>query len=171
MNLPKFAITHRPITLVFALIVVVAGVLAFGSMPRREDPRITIRAALVETYWPGASALRMEELVTEPLEDAIAQLEDVDTIESMSRTGYSRIDITLLDSVMEDTLDQTFDLVRDKVDMVRDSLPEGCGQPFVNSDFGDVSSVCLVIHPKSDDGEPYSYRELELVAEDLETEL
>ncbi|MEM6550731.1 MAG: efflux RND transporter permease subunit [Planctomycetota bacterium] len=175
MNLPKYAITHKPITLVFAGLVLVAGILAFGSMPRRENPRITIRAATVETFWPGASAARMEELVTEKLEDAIAQIEEVDTIESMSRTGYSRIDITLLDSVLEDTLDQSFDLVRDKVDMVRGQLPEGCGEPFVNSDFGDVSSVCVVIHAKDvvGDGvdEPYSYRELELVAEALETEL
>ncbi|MEM6391897.1 MAG: efflux RND transporter permease subunit [Planctomycetota bacterium] len=171
--MPKFALTHKPITLVFAVLVLLAGFLAFGSMPRREDPRITIRAALIETYWPGASAERMEELVTEKLEDAIAQIEEVDTIESMSRTGYSRIDITLVDTVLEDTLDQTFDLVRDKVDMVRGSLPEGCGEPFVNSDFGDVSSVCVVIHPRGDarGAEPYSYRELELVAEALETEL
>ncbi|MEO1585135.1 MAG: efflux RND transporter permease subunit [Planctomycetota bacterium] len=172
MNLPKWAISHKPVTLVIMAIVVVSGIMTFTSMPRREDPRITIRAALIETYWPGASALRMEELVTDPLEDAIAQLEDVDTIESFSRTGYSRIDITLVDEVLEDTLDQTFDLVRDKVDMVRGSLPDGCGAPFVNSDFGDVSSVCVVIHTTGSGSDtPFSYRELELVAEDLETEL
>ena len=172
MNLPKLAISHKPVTLVVMAIVVISGIMTFTSMPRREDPRITIRSALIETYWPGASALRIEALVTDPLEDAIAQLEDVDTIESFSRTGYSRIDITLVDEVLEDTLDQTFDLVRDKVDMVRGSLPDGCGEPFVNSDFGDVSSVCVVIHttgPGSDT--PFSYRELELVAEDLEREL
>ncbi|MEM9372192.1 MAG: efflux RND transporter permease subunit [Planctomycetota bacterium] len=172
MNLPRVAITHRPVTLTLAFVVLIAGVMAFQSMPRRENPRITIRSATVETYWPGASALRMEELVTEPLEDSIAQIEEVETVESISRTGYSRIDITLLDRVLADTLDQTFDLVRDKVDMVRDSLPEGCGEPFVNSDFGDVSSICVVIHPKGTSREePYSYRELELVADDLETEL
>ncbi|MEM1071610.1 MAG: efflux RND transporter permease subunit [Planctomycetota bacterium] len=172
MNLPKFAITHKPVTLVVMAIVVISGLMTFVSMPRREDPRITIRAALVETYWPGASALRMEELVTDSLEDAIAQIEEVDTIESFSRTGYSRIDITLVDEVLEDTLDQTFDLVRDKVDTVRGTLPDGCGQPIVNSDFGDVSSVCVVVHTTGTvPGRAYSYRELELVASDLETEL
>ncbi|MEM8885265.1 MAG: efflux RND transporter permease subunit [Planctomycetota bacterium] len=172
MNLPKIALTHKPVTFVLMALVVIVGWNTFTSMPRREDPRITIRSALVETYWTGASALRMEELVTDPLEDAIAQIEEVDTIESFSRTGYSRIDITLVDEVLEDTLDQTFDLVRDKVDTVRGSLPDGCGQPFVNSDFGDVSSVCVVIHTTgTEPGTPYSYRELELVASDLETEL
>ncbi|MEM9914108.1 MAG: efflux RND transporter permease subunit [Planctomycetota bacterium] len=172
MNLPRLAISHRPVTLVFAAIVLISGLMTFQSMPRRENPEITIRAATVETFWPGASALRIENLITEPLEDAIAQIEEVETLESMSRTGYSRIEITLLDSVLADTLDQTFDLVRDKVDAVKGDLPEGSSTPFVNSDFGDVSSVCLVIHPKGTDREvPYSYRELELVAEDLETEL
>ncbi|MEM1330944.1 MAG: efflux RND transporter permease subunit [Planctomycetota bacterium] len=172
MNLPKLAITHRPVTLVLAVLVLVTGVMTFLSMPRRENPRITIRAATVETYWPGATASRMEELVTDLLEDSIAQIEEVETLESMSRTGYSRIDVDLMDSVLEGTLDQTFDLVRDKVDAVRGQLPDGCGEPFVNSDFGDVSSVCLVIHPSGSAREDsYSYRELELVAEDLETEL
>ncbi|MEM7262466.1 MAG: efflux RND transporter permease subunit, partial [Planctomycetota bacterium] len=172
MNLPKTAITYRPVTLVLIVLVVYFGLTTFTSMPRREDPRITIRAALVETYWPGASALQMEELVTDLLEDAIAQIEEVDTIESYSRTGYSRIDISLVESVLAETLDQTFDLVRDKVDAVRGSLPDGCQQPFVNSDFGDVSSVCVVIHTTGTGREkPYSYRELELVADELETEL
>ncbi|MEM6421043.1 MAG: efflux RND transporter permease subunit [Pseudomonadota bacterium] len=172
MNLPEIAIKYRAVTLVVAAIVMFTGVTTFTSMPRRENPRITIRAATVETYWPGASALRMEDLITEPLEDAIAQIEEVDTLKSLSRTGYSRIDITLLDSVLEDTLDQTFDLVRDKVDAVRGELPDGALPPFVNSDFGDVSSVCLVIHTTGPEREePYSYRELELVADDLETEV
>ena len=172
MNLPKLAITHRPVTLVFAAIVLIVGAMTFSSMSRRENPRITIRAATIETYWPGASALQMEDLVTDVLEDSIVQIEEVETVESISRTGYSRIDVTLLDSVLADTLDQSFDLVRDKVDAVRGSLPEGCSEPFVNSDFGDVSSVCVVVHPTGmTRDEPYSYRELELVAEDLETEL
>jgi len=172
MNLPQIAITHSPVTLVCAAIVLISGIMTFQSMPRREDPEITIRSATVETYWPGASAERMEDLITEPLEDSIAQIEEVETLESMSRTGYSRIEITLLDSVLADTLDQTFDLIRDKVDAVKDDLPDGSSTPFVNSDFGDVSSVCLVIHPKGAERDvPYSYRELELVAEDLETEL
>ncbi|MEM6506090.1 MAG: efflux RND transporter permease subunit [Planctomycetota bacterium] len=172
MNLPKFAITHKPITLVLAVIVLITGVMTFLSMPRRENPRITIRAAVIETHWPGASAQRMEELVTELIEDSVVKIEEIDTVESMSRTGYSRIDITLLDSVTADTLDQSFDLVRDKVDAIRGQLPDGCGSPFVNSDFGDTSAVCLVIHPKGTGREePYSYRELELVADDLEAEL
>lgn len=172
MNLPRLATTHKPITLVFAALIVISGFMTFQSMPRRENPRMTVRAALIETYWPGASAQRMEELVTKVLEDSIVQIEEVDSIESVSRTGYSRIDITLMDDVVEDTLDQTFDLVRDKVDAVRPLLPDGCEPPFVNSDFGDVSSVCLVIHSTGSKGDnPYSYRELELVADDLETEL
>ncbi|MEO1020761.1 MAG: efflux RND transporter permease subunit, partial [Pseudomonadota bacterium] len=133
MNLPQIAITHRPVTLVCAAIVLISGIMTFQSMPRREDPEITIRAATVETYWPGASAERMEDLITEPLEDSIAQIEEVETLESMSRTGYSRIEITLLDSVLADTLDQTFDLIRDKVDAVKDDLPDGSSTPFVTN--------------------------------------
>ncbi|MEM9799507.1 MAG: efflux RND transporter permease subunit [Planctomycetota bacterium] len=172
MRLTGFALSHRPVTLFAALALVAIGTSTFLTMSRRENPRITIRAALIDTRWPGASASKVEDLVTEPLEDAIYDIEEVDTVESMSRTGYSKIDIDLDDSVTEAELDQVWDKVRDRVSIVAETLPPGCQAPFVNSDFGDVSSVCLCLHQtRSEDGTEYSYRQLELMADELETSL
>ena len=173
MNLTQLAIRHKPVTLVFALIALAVGAQTFLTMSRRENPRITIRSCVIETRWEGAAAEKMEDLVTEPIEDVVYQIEEVEQIESMSRTGFSRIDVELVDSVGPGEIDQVWDKVRDKVDMVRGTLPRDCGPPFVNSDFGDVSSVCLAIHPTTgpEDAPPFSYRQLELIADDLETEL
>ena len=173
MNLTRAAISHKPITLVFAAISLFVGASSFLSMSRRENPRITIRNCLVETRWEGASAQQVEDLITEPLEDAIYQIEEVETVESISRTGFSRIDVDLIDSVGPDEIDQIWDKVRDKVDAVRGQMPDGSTPPFVNSDFGDVSSVCLVLHPThgAGPGPEYSYRDLEILADDLSTAL
>ena len=189
MNMSRFAATHRPIVLVFALLALMVGADTFLTMSRREDPKILIRNALVETRWPGASAQKMEELVTTPLEDAVYRLEEVKKLKSTSRVGYSRIEIELEDSVFK--IDQVWDDVRAKVAETRGRLPQGCGAPFVNSDFGDVSAVCLTLyqtHPEDEGAlhggslrsgslhrgaytHDYSYRELEIFAEDLETAL
>ncbi|MEM7202852.1 MAG: efflux RND transporter permease subunit [Planctomycetota bacterium] len=173
MNITRLAIRYRSVTLVAAVLLVLVGISTFLAMSRRENPRITIRAAVIETRWPGAAAEKVEDLVTEPIEDAVYQIEEVELIESVSRTGYSRIDVELIDAVVAENIDQVWDQVRDKVDAVTGVLPRGCQTPFVNSDFGDVSSVCLVLHPTGPPamGRAYTYRELEVMADGLEKEL
>ena len=56
MNLPRFALDHRPVVLAFVAVFLAAGLLNFTRMSRREDPEITIRDALVIVSWPGAPA-------------------------------------------------------------------------------------------------------------------
>ena len=56
------------------LVIVVAGVSALVNLPRLEDPRITNRFPLVITPVPGASAERVESLVTEKLEEAFEEI-------------------------------------------------------------------------------------------------
>ncbi len=91
MNLPRFALTHRSIILAFIVLFLVAGTFNFATMPRREDPEITIRDALIVTPWPGASATRVEELITDPIEDVIVEIAEIDTVKSKSMVGLSVI--------------------------------------------------------------------------------
>ena len=115
MNLPRFAVTHQPIVLSLLAVAIAVGLLNLFTMPRREDPEITIRDALVVTRWPGASAQRIEELITDPLESAAAEIAEVDTIRSESLVGMSIIQITVDDRVSN--TDQVWDdLPQDRLD-------------------------------------------------------
>ncbi len=71
MNLPRFALTHTSIIATFVLISVLTGIFNFSSMSRREDPEILIRNALIVTQWPGASATRVDELITDVIKDVV----------------------------------------------------------------------------------------------------
>ena len=167
MSIASTATNRRSVVLAFAFMALLAGLQTFFSMSRREDPKLLIRNAIVEARWPGASAEKVEDLVTETLEDVIYGIEEVDELSSTSQTGYSRINITLEDSVTE--VDQVWDEVRAKVDKVRAQLPTGCGKPNVNSDFGDVTALCLALYQDTQGGPaPYSYRDLELYADEVE---
>ena len=84
MNLPRFALTHRPIVMAFVVVFLAVGSFNFATMSRREDPELTIRDALVVTAWPGAPATRVEELITDPIEDVIVEIAEIATIESKS---------------------------------------------------------------------------------------
>ncbi len=117
MNLPGFAVSHRSVVLAFTAVLVTLGSMNLTSMPRREDPEITIRDALIITRWPGAPAARIEELVTDPLEAVVAEIAEIDTVKSKSMVGISVIQTTAGDRV--DDTDQVWDDVRAKVDSVR----------------------------------------------------
>jgi multidrug efflux pump subunit AcrB len=174
MNLPKYALDHRAVVLAFVGVLLAAGLLNFATMSRREDPEIIIRDALVITFWPGASATRVEELVTDPLEDAIGEIAEVDSIESKSMVGISIIKVTADDHVTD--TDQVWDEVRAKVMPVQQTLPRGTAPPFVYSDFSDVYPVCFALRQTPAAGQDtiersYTPRELELFAERIEDEI
>ncbi len=172
MNLPHFALTHRSIVLAFIVVFLVIGSFNFATMPRREDPELIIRDALIITSWPGAPAIRVEELITDPIEDVIVEIAEVETVKSKSMVGLSVIQVSADDAVME--TDQVWDDVRAKVESIRGKLPLGSAAPFVNSDFGDVYEIVFALHQTPLDGAGdyrYSPRELELLAERIEEEI
>ena len=172
MNLPHFAVAHRSIVLLCAAVLLAMGVFNFTTMPRREDPEITIRDALIVTPWPGAPATRVEELVTDAIEDVIVEIPEIDTVKSKSMVGVSIIQAVAEDGVTD--TEQVWDDVRAKVDSVRSRLPEGAGEPFVNSDFGDVYEIVFALHSVTLEGAgeyTYSPRELKVYAERIEEEI
>ena len=165
--------TRRPVVLAFVAVLIGTGTYNFATMSRREDPELTIREALIITAWPGAPATRVEELITDPIEDVIVEIAEVDTIESKSMVGLSIIEVTAGDDITD--VDQVWDDVRAKVDPVRGQMPQGSVAPFVNSDFGDVYEIVFALHrtPFDESLAPanYSPRELEVFAERIEEEI
>ncbi|MGE3175485.1 MAG: efflux RND transporter permease subunit [Planctomycetota bacterium] len=168
MNLARFALDNRVLVLAVTAVLLFYGAVAFLQMPRREDPEITIRAAVVVTQWPGATAAKVEELVTDPLEQAIGQIDAVDKLTSKSRTGLSIVTVELDETLVD--IDQYWDEVRTKVTEAQASLPDGCGAPRVDTDFGDVAAVIYALVQTPAPGRDaiewrYGWRELELLAE------
>ncbi|MEO1513017.1 MAG: efflux RND transporter permease subunit, partial [Planctomycetota bacterium] len=137
MSLPRFAIRNRAITLVIVTLAVIVGISQYLTMSRRADPEFTIRECTVTTSWPGVEAERVERLVTASLEDAISELEEVDYTRSTTTTGLSVIYVTLPDSLPVGKIQETWERVRGKVEIVRPTLPSGARDPVVNDDFGD----------------------------------
>jgi multidrug efflux pump subunit AcrB len=172
MNMPHFSLTHRSIILAFIVVFLVVGTFNFATMPRREDPEITVRDALIITSWPGAPATRIEELITDPIEDVIVEIAEIATVKSKSMVGLSVVQISADDAITE--TDQVWDDVRAKVESIRSNLPVGSTAPFVNSDFGDVFEIVIALHqvPLVDASEyRYSPRDLEKLAERIEEEI
>ena len=92
-----------------------------------EDPTLVKRGAFVNTLYLGADAELVETLVTEKLENAISEVEEIKELRSTSREGISTIAIELRDNVIESS--KVWGRIRSKVDDAEKELPTGALKP------------------------------------------
>lgn len=135
-----FVENGRLVSLVIALLLV-AGFGAISSLPRTEDPHITNRFASVITPYPGASAERVEALVTEVLENQLRRLEEIKLIQSTSRPGISVIQLELKDTVM--ATDPVWSRARDLLADAKNALPDGTQTPTLDDQIGYAYTAIL----------------------------
>jgi len=168
MSIAEFSIRNRLIMFIVIVTALVGGWIAYENMGRFEDPEFTIRTAVVVTQYPGASPEEVAREVTDPLETAIQQLQEVDEISSVSSDGLSRInvDIKYEFSPNKESLQLLWTKLRNKVADASSQLPPGASTPTVNDDFGDVYGLYYLLT-----GEGYSMRELEDYAKSLRGDL
>jgi len=164
MSITQAAIEKNRVTAVALVVILFAGLGAYRDMPQNEDPGFIIRVALVVTYFPGASPERVEQLVTDRLEEAIQEIPELEFLSSESKTGVSLIYVNVLENYTD--MRPIWDDLRRKVDRVRPELPEGVVGPIVNDEFGDVFGIIIALT-----GEGYTYAELKEVADDVRNEL
>ena len=166
MNIAELSIRKSTITWVLTLLLLVVGFQSFFRLAWLEDPEFTIKDAVIMTPYPGASALEVEEEVTDVLEKMVQQLGQLKYLESRSSRGVSQIKVKIRDEYDKYSLPQVWDELRRKVHDAQSQLPPGAGPTVVNDDFGDVYGVYVAIT-----GEGYSDKELYEFAKLLQREL
>ena len=176
MSLSGFAVKYKPIVISAVLIAMVYGGASFFTMPRREDPEFTVRVCVISTRWPGAPAIKVEELVTDKIEEEVNSIEEVDFVRSTSTLGLSTVFVTLNDRVNPKDIQNVWDKVRSRVELAE--MPDPSLRPIVNDEFGDTSILVLAIyqvpiHGREEirDDDRYSFRELEVVADEIKDAL
>src|SRR5690606_877119 len=128
---------------VATLLVLVGGWLAYERLGRFEDPEFVIRQAVVVTAYPGASPAQVAEEITDRIEGAVQQMQEVEEITSVSRAGESlvKVEAKLAFSHTQAELDQVWDKLRSKIAEAARALPPGAAEPVVKGDFGDVFAL------------------------------
>ena len=161
MNIAEASIRRKTVTLVFAVLMVVLGIWSYIHLPRLEDPEFTIKDALIITPYPGASAQEVEKEVSDVIERAVQQLEQLDRVLSRSERGRSTITVTIRDQYDRHTLPQVWDELRRKVSDAQRQLPPGAGPSLVLDDFGDVFGIFYALTgPDFSDAELYETAKL-----------
>jgi len=141
-NTARLSVEHPHLTWVLLAGTVVWGIYGYTHMPQRKDPDIPIKAALVVTPWPGASAEKVEELVTKPVEKVIASNNKISKIESVSRSNSSVITFYISDDLKD--VSTVLDDVGGRLAAIH-TLPDGAGPIQYQRDFGDTSTLMLTV--------------------------
>ena len=146
MNLSDISIRRPVFAAVISLLLVVLGIMSFTRLTLRELPAIDPPIVSVEVNYPGASAAVVETRITQVLEDALAGIEGVDTVESSSRNGSA--DVSMEFKLNRDIEAATND-VRDAVSRVQDRLPDEADPPEISKVESDSDAI-LWLNMRSD---------------------
>ena len=137
-SLTEFALANPLFVWVVVLTCLFAGLAGGQRIAQLEDPPYPIKIAYVFTEYPGASALDVEQEITEVLERSIQELPWIEEIVSRSLPGRSEIQIELDHSVSADNTEQLWDELRRRVAEAAMRLPANAHPPWVEDDFSDV---------------------------------
>ena len=141
MNFAKVSVKRPVATLMAILVAISFGFLSLSNLSMDLFPNMNIPIALVMTTYDGAGPEEIETLITEPLEKTLASLGGLDELTSTSSSGVSMIMIQFTNDV---DIDNAAADVREKVDLVKSSLPDDAQDPMViKLDINSTSSIMI----------------------------
>ena len=162
LNLTEWALNHRQLVYYFIVLTFILGIYSYVHLGRTEDPEIAIRTMVVAVNWPGASARQLEEQVTDKIEKKLQDTPGLDFLKSYSCPSQSVIYVNLKETVDAKDIRSTWLEVRNMVNDMTGTLPQGVVGPFFNDRFDDVFGNRYAL---TSDG--YSYEEMRANSEKI----
>jgi len=164
MRLSKIAIENHQFTIVVILLLVLSGIVSYVTMPRSEDPQVSPPGASIIVIYPGANPTDLEQLVVDPIEEALNELDDIKIIESHMEDGLAS---TYIEFLIGSDPDEKYSDVVQKVNSIRYELPDDIlSLNMFKWSISDVNILQIALVSDS-----ASYRELEREAERLKKKL
>lgn len=164
MRLPKIAIENYQFTVIVFLLLMVAGILSFFTMPRSEDPQFNYSAAMIAIVSPGTTPQDMEKLIIDPIEREINEIDDIFELRSTIEDGLATMRIEFLYGTDPD---DKYDDVVSAIAKIRDQLPENISDLRIDkASPTDVSILQLALV-----SEEASYLEIKKHADALEKKI
>lgn len=141
MNFSKTAIKRPVTTLMLMFIIVVLGAVSFSKLPIDLFPKMELPVAIVMVQYPNAAPTEIENLVTKPIEQQIATVENISGITSVSMDGNS-----IIIAEFENGTDMDFATLdmREKVAIIGDYLPESSTEPMIFSMNPDMMPITQI---------------------------
>ena len=160
---------RSPLTPLFLLTALAVGLIALLTIPREEEPQISVPMVDIMVSAPGLKAADAVEQVTKPLESIILALPDVDHVYSQTRDDGAMV--TARFDVGTDA-DDAILRVHEKIRANLDSIPYDVPMPLVvGRGINDVPIVTLTLSPDAATGDVWNDTALRMLADELRNEL
>ncbi len=155
------------LTPLMILAAVAVGLVALGSLPREEEPQISVPLVDIHVSAPGLKAEDAVKLVTEPLETIVKGINDVEHVYSQTRDDMVMVTARFL---VGTSADSAVLRVHDRVRANMDRIPVGIQEPLiVGRGIDDVAIVALTLTPKP--GSRSTANDLTRIARQLQVEV
>ena len=139
-KLTSWSIDNRTTIFVLTILITLAGLMSYLSIPKEQFPDVTVPQIFVTTIYPGASPSDMEQLVTKPIEKQLKGLTGVKKITSSSVQDFSNIIVEFnTDLDVKDCKDK----VKDGVDKAEGDLPTDLLDDPIITEF-DISEIPIM---------------------------
>ncbi|MDF1574592.1 MAG: efflux RND transporter permease subunit [Bacteroidales bacterium] len=160
MRLPQLAIDNRSFTWMVFIFLTVFGVRSLITMPRTENPEVTVPGSSIIVLMPGAGPLDMESLVALPLEEAMNELDDIERIITDVRDGIAVISVEF---DFETDADEKYEEVVRQVNSIRGTLPDEILQ--LETWQWSISDMSMMLMALISEDAPF--KEMEQVSDEL----
>jgi len=138
MNLSSLSIQRPVLAMVFAIVIIIFGVIGFNYLGVREYPSVDPPIVTVTTNYTGSSSDIIESQITEPLEEEINSVSGIKTMSSISADGRSTIKVEFDLGV---DMDNAANDVRDKVSQAVRNIPPDADPPIVQKSDADSQTI------------------------------
>ena len=125
----RLLIGNKVLTNLTFILVLAMGILAYWSLPRQQDPTINFNWIVITSSWPGASALDVESRITDPIEEAIQRVDQLDFVSSYSREGLASI-LVRFDDIPEHVFERRLGDLRREVNTAESQFPAEATDPI-----------------------------------------
>ncbi len=142
--------SQKRLILLVAAGLAVAGALCWLLMPRQEDPDFPYRNGLLIIPFPGADPYSVERLVIEPVEDALAEVNDIKHINATARSGVAIVSIALRDVLDSEAADDAWDDVRVQLTEAQRDFPDAVSEPELSTRLTDLESIVVAVTGSDD---------------------
>lgn len=132
----------KPITtsLIFIAIIVL-GLFSLSKLSIDQMPEIEMNTAIVLVTYPGASAEDVENNVVKPLESALSTVSDLKKLTSTSKENTAIVSVEFNWGI---DLDAAVNDMRDKIEMIKSFLPDGCSNPMILKLSTDMMPITII---------------------------
>ncbi len=134
----------RPIAVTMVvLIMVVLGTYSLSMLPIDAMPEMDLKMAVVMTTYSNVGSEEIESLITEPIEEAVASVSGLDTMQSQSMEGMS---VVMVQFTNNTDIDEAVNTIENNIDMISMMLPEDASEPTVlKLDMNSMASVMMSV--------------------------